>query len=107
MNATLAEFRDGKVPWPTLRQEGQTVFRWAVWDMAKVAAKTLEVAGITAADLAAFIPHQANIRIIDEFARQLRLPKQSKLPATFRRPETPRRRRSPWQPTGCSPTIPN
>ena len=26
-----------KSPWPTLRQEGQTVFRWAVWEMAKVA----------------------------------------------------------------------
>ncbi|MCY7324619.1 MAG: beta-ketoacyl-ACP synthase 3, partial [Microbacteriaceae bacterium] len=74
MNATLTEFRDGAAPWPTLRQEGQTVFRWAVWDMAKVAKKALEVAGITSADLAAFIPHQANMRIIDEFAKQLKLP---------------------------------
>jgi len=74
MNATLTQFRDGAAPWPTLRQEGQTVFRWAVWDMAKVAKKALEVAGITSADLAAFIPHQANMRIIDEFAKQLKLP---------------------------------
>ncbi len=74
MNATLVEFRDGETAWPTLRQEGQTVFRWAVWDMAKVAKKALEVAGITADDLAAFIPHQANMRIIDEFAKQLGLP---------------------------------
>jgi 3-oxoacyl-[acyl-carrier-protein] synthase-3 len=74
MNATLVDFRDGKTPWPTLRQEGQTVFRWAVWDMAKVAKEALEVAGITANDLAAFIPHQANMRIIDEFAKQLDLP---------------------------------
>jgi 3-oxoacyl-[acyl-carrier-protein] synthase-3 len=74
MNSTLTEFRDGETAWPTLRQEGQTVFRWAVWDMAKVAKKALEVAGITADDLAAFIPHQANMRIIDEFAKQLRLP---------------------------------
>ena len=74
MSATLTEFRDGAAPWPTLRQEGQTVFRWAVWDMAKVAKKALEVAGITSADLAAFIPHQANMRIIDEFAKQLKLP---------------------------------
>ena len=28
----------------------------------------------TSADLAAFIPHQANMRIIDEFAKQLKLP---------------------------------
>jgi 3-oxoacyl-[acyl-carrier-protein] synthase-3 len=74
MNATLVDYRDGKAPWPTLRQEGQTVFRWAVWDMAKVAKEALDVAGITADDLAAFIPHQANMRIIDEFAKQLGLP---------------------------------
>ncbi|MEY4039623.1 MAG: hypothetical protein RLZZ52_491 [Actinomycetota bacterium] len=39
MNHTLLEYRDGHgdVAWPTLRQEGQTVFRWAVWEMAKVA----------------------------------------------------------------------
>jgi 3-oxoacyl-[acyl-carrier-protein] synthase-3 len=74
MNATLVDFRDGKAPWPTLRQEGPSVFRWAVWDMAKVAKQALEVAGVTADDLAAFIPHQANMRIIDEFAKQLKLP---------------------------------
>lgn len=74
MNATLTQFRDGEAQWPTLRQEGQTVFRWAVWEMAKVARHALETAGITAADLAAFIPHQANMRIIDEFAKQLKLP---------------------------------
>ncbi|MBX3091320.1 MAG: ketoacyl-ACP synthase III [Cryobacterium sp.] len=74
MNATLIDYREGDANWPTLRQEGQTVFRWAVWDMAKVAKKALEDAGITASDLAAFIPHQANMRIIDEFAKQLKLP---------------------------------
>ncbi|WP_426182940.1 beta-ketoacyl-ACP synthase III [Microbacterium sp. TWP3-1-2b2] len=74
INGTLTQFRDGEVPWPTLRQEGPTVFRWAVWEMAKVAREALEVAGIEAADLAAFIPHQANMRIIDEFAKQLKLP---------------------------------
>ncbi|MGF6821137.1 3-oxoacyl-[acyl-carrier-protein] synthase-3 [Microbacterium sp. ZKA21] len=74
MNHTLTEFRDGAAPWPTLRQEGPTVFRWAVWEMAKVAREALDVAGIEATDLAAFIPHQANMRIIDEFAKQLKLP---------------------------------
>jgi 3-oxoacyl-[acyl-carrier-protein] synthase-3 len=74
MNATLIDYREGDANWPTLRQEGQTVFRWAVWDMAKVAKKALEEAGIEASDLAAFIPHQANMRIIDEFAKQLKLP---------------------------------
>ncbi|WP_298866906.1 beta-ketoacyl-ACP synthase III [uncultured Microbacterium sp.] len=74
MNHTLTEFRDGKSPWPTLRQEGPRVFRWAVWDMAKVAREALDRAGIQASDLNAFIPHQANMRIIDEFAKQLGLP---------------------------------
>jgi 3-oxoacyl-[acyl-carrier-protein] synthase-3 len=76
MDNPLAAYRDGAgaVAWPTLRQEGQTVFRWAVWEMAKVAQQAIDAAGITAADLAAFIPHQANIRIIDELAKQLKLP---------------------------------
>jgi 3-oxoacyl-[acyl-carrier-protein] synthase III len=74
MNATLIDYRNGTAEWPTLRQEGQTVFRWAVWGMAKVAAQALDAAGITGADLAAFIPHQANMRIIDEFAKLLKLP---------------------------------
>ena len=76
MDSTLAQYRDGAgtVDWPTLRQEGQAVFRWAVWDMAKVAQEAIDVAGITADDLAAFIPHQANMRIIDELAKQLKLP---------------------------------
>ena len=60
--------------WPTLRQDGQTVFRWAVWEMAKAAQQALDAAGIQASDLAAFVPHQANMRIIDELAKQLKLP---------------------------------
>jgi 3-oxoacyl-[acyl-carrier-protein] synthase-3 len=74
MNHTLQEFRRGESPWPTLRQEGPAVFRWAVWEMAKVAKQALDAAGITSDQLAAFIPHQANMRIIDEFAKQLKLP---------------------------------
>jgi len=64
---------DDKI-FPTLRQDGQTVFRWAVWEMAKVAQEAVDAAGITPADLTAFVPHQANMRIIDEFAKQLGLP---------------------------------
>ena len=56
------------------RQEGQTVFRWAVWEMAKVAQQALDAAGVKADDLDAFIPHQANMRIIDEMVKQLKLP---------------------------------
>jgi 3-oxoacyl-[acyl-carrier-protein] synthase-3 len=70
----LEAFNDRDGHFPTLRQDGQTVFRWAVWEMAKVAQQALDTAGITAADLAAFIPHQANMRIINEFAKQLNVP---------------------------------
>lgn len=74
MSASLLEFRDGSATWPTLRQEGQTVYRWASWEMAKTAAKALEVAGVKADELAAVVTHQANIRIIDELAKQLGVP---------------------------------
>lgn len=76
MTNTIPEYRRGagSIAWPTIRQEGQSVFRWAVWEMAKVAKEALERAGVTSADLAAFVPHQANMRIIDEFAKQLKLP---------------------------------
>jgi 3-oxoacyl-[acyl-carrier-protein] synthase-3 len=75
MDRPLKEaFDDREGGFPTLRQEGQTVFRWAVWEMAKVAQQALDAAGITSDQLAAFIPHQANMRIIDEFAKQLKLP---------------------------------
>ena len=74
MNHELQEYRRGEVEWPTLRQDGKAVFRWAVWEMAKVAREALDRAGITADDLTAFIPHQANMRIIDEFAKQLGVP---------------------------------
>lgn len=60
--------------WPTMVQDGPTVFRWAVWEMAKVAQQALDAAGVTADDLAVFLPHQANIRIIDEMVKQLKLP---------------------------------
>jgi 3-oxoacyl-[acyl-carrier-protein] synthase III len=74
MNRTLTESRLDGADWPTLRQDGPVVFRWAVWEMAKVAKQALEAAGIQASDLAAFVPHQANMRIIDELAKQLGLP---------------------------------
>lgn len=60
--------------WPDLKMEGPKVFRWAVWQMSPVAQKALDAAGITAGDLDAFIPHQANVRIIDAMAKQLGLP---------------------------------
>jgi len=74
MTDSILDFRDGKVEWPTLVQEGQPVFRWAVWEMSKVAKQALEAAGIEASDLTALVTHQANMRIIDEFVKQIALP---------------------------------
>jgi 3-oxoacyl-[acyl-carrier-protein] synthase-3 len=74
MTASLLELRDGESSWPTIRQDGQTVFRWAVWEMAKVAQQALDAAGVKADELSALVTHQANIRIIDEMVKQLKLP---------------------------------
>ncbi len=60
--------------WPDIQMVGQTVFRWAVWQMVPVANKALELAGLKAAELDAFIPHQANMRIIDAMVKALDLP---------------------------------
>lgn len=56
-----------------LRQEGQSVFRWATSAVAPVALQACEAAGVKPGDLAAFVPHQANGRIIDAIARKLGL----------------------------------
>ncbi|MFJ6246868.1 MULTISPECIES: beta-ketoacyl-ACP synthase III [unclassified Streptomyces] len=67
--------RDDPAPrWPALRQEGQKVYRWAVYEMAKVAREALAASGVAPSDLRAFIPHQANARIIDALAASLDLP---------------------------------
>jgi 3-oxoacyl-[acyl-carrier-protein] synthase III len=56
------------------RQEGQTVYRWATGEMAPVAIEACRRAGVAPEDIAAFIPHQANLRIIDALARRIGLP---------------------------------
>ena len=73
-NESWTEVRDQGLAFPSIGMQGQSVFRWAVWGMAPVAAKAIEAAGITPADLDAFIPHQANMRIIDAMVKQLKLP---------------------------------
>ncbi|MET9336542.1 beta-ketoacyl-ACP synthase III [Nonomuraea sp. NPDC003804] len=54
-----------------LHQEGQTVFRWATTALHPVAREACERAGVDPADLAAFVPHQANLRIIEAIARKI------------------------------------
>lgn len=67
-------FRDGTdTSWPTLRQKGPTVFKWASFEMAKVAKTAIEAAGLQPEDIEVFLPHQANMRIIDQLAKQIGL----------------------------------
>ena len=73
MTGSLVEYRDGEGPWPTLEQDGRTVFRWAVWHTAQKIREMLELSGLGIEDVDVFVPHQANMRIIDELAKQLGL----------------------------------
>ncbi|MQA81298.1 MAG: beta-ketoacyl-ACP synthase III [Streptosporangiales bacterium] len=67
--------QEGKSLPPTaLRMQGPSVFRWASYEMVPVAKKALELAGVEPEELSAFVPHQANVRIIDVLARGLKLP---------------------------------
>jgi 3-oxoacyl-[acyl-carrier-protein] synthase-3 len=59
---------------PYIIQEGQAVFRWATTTLAPLARQACERAGVEPADIAAFIAHQANARIIDSIAKRLNLP---------------------------------
>jgi 3-oxoacyl-[acyl-carrier-protein] synthase-3 len=54
-----------------LEQEGQTVFRWATTALHPVAKLACERAGVDPSELAAFVPHQANLRIVEAIARKL------------------------------------
>ncbi len=54
-------------------QEGRTVFKYAVTNMANVSVEVMKRNGITADTLAWLVPHQANLRIIDAVARQMDL----------------------------------
>ena len=52
-------------------QEGATVFKFAVTNMADVSAEVMERNGLTGDDIAWLVPHQANKRIIDATANRM------------------------------------
>jgi 3-oxoacyl-[acyl-carrier-protein] synthase-3 len=54
-----------------LAQEGQAVFRWATTALAPAAREACERAGVAPEEIAAFVPHQANLRIIEAIARRV------------------------------------
>jgi 3-oxoacyl-[acyl-carrier-protein] synthase-3 len=57
-----------------VHQDGQAVYKFAVRKMAEAAEIVLSRHGVTGKDLACFIPHQANKRIILSTADRLGLP---------------------------------
>ncbi|MGW2488550.1 3-oxoacyl-[acyl-carrier-protein] synthase III C-terminal domain-containing protein [Streptomyces sp. NPDC001606] len=59
--------------WPVMRMAGPEVFRWATRIVPDAGRKALRAAGVEPADLAAFVPQQADARIVDSAARALGL----------------------------------
>jgi 3-oxoacyl-[acyl-carrier-protein] synthase-3 len=59
-----------------LHMQGNEVFRFAVRMMNQAAQQVLQQAGLTAEDVALFVPHQANLRIIEALAERLHLPRE-------------------------------
>jgi 3-oxoacyl-[acyl-carrier-protein] synthase-3 len=56
-----------------VHQDGQTVFKFAVRKQAELCERLLQRNGLKGSDIAAFIPHQANLRIIKATADRLGL----------------------------------
>jgi 3-oxoacyl-[acyl-carrier-protein] synthase-3 len=57
-----------------LYQEGQSVFKFAVVNMADVAVEIMERNKLKPEDIAFLVPHQANLRIIDATGKRMGLP---------------------------------
>jgi 3-oxoacyl-[acyl-carrier-protein] synthase III len=56
-----------------VKQDGRAVFKHAVTRISQVIVELLDRHGLTAADLALVVPHQANIRIIEACSRRLKV----------------------------------
>jgi 3-oxoacyl-[acyl-carrier-protein] synthase-3 len=59
---------------PRITQAGQAVYRWTTSALAPVVREVCARAGIRPTELAAFVPHQANLRIVESLARALGAP---------------------------------
>lgn len=65
---------DGTPLSDTLHMNGREVFKFAVRIMSSAALEAIEQAGLTSADISLFVPHQANLRIIESAREKLNLP---------------------------------
>ncbi|WP_340379384.1 beta-ketoacyl-ACP synthase 3 [Streptomyces sp. SS7] len=59
---------------PVIRMQGSSVFRWAVTHLPDVVREILARSGVGPADVHAFVPHQANLRIIEAVAQSVGFP---------------------------------
>ena len=59
-----------------VKQEGKTVFKFAVTNMAEVSAEIMEKNNLKSEDINWLVPHQANLRIIDATAERCGIPKE-------------------------------
>ncbi|MEU9640293.1 beta-ketoacyl-ACP synthase 3 [Streptomyces tendae] len=75
---------DPTMRWPFLEMAGPEVFRWAIGAVAEVCGRALEAAGATVDDIEAFVPHQANVRIIDRVVKAMGLPASVEVARTVR-----------------------
>jgi len=57
-----------------VRQDGRTIFKFAVQKMAEVSLSLLRQYGLSADDVDLFVPHQANLRIITATAERMGIP---------------------------------
>lgn len=61
---------------PHVYMAGAEVYRFAVNAMGDACCRVLQLAGIEASDVDLFVPHQANLRIIQSSAERLKLPEE-------------------------------
>ena len=59
---------------PHMTMAGQAVYRWATTKLTEALEEAMAKAGVTAADIDVFAPHQANLRIIESMSKKLGLP---------------------------------
>jgi 3-oxoacyl-[acyl-carrier-protein] synthase-3 len=62
-----------------IHQNGRAVFKWAVGQVSVYAQQLLEKAGMQADDIDWFIPHSANLRIIEAMCRNIGIPQEKAL----------------------------
>lgn len=99
-----------------IQMEGNLVYKWALTTMPDIVRQACQRSGFTTDDIAWFVPHQANDRIITGIARTLGIPddrssRSLATPATRQRPRCPRhwpgcaRRAAPVAATRPSPSL--